>query len=861
MPSKKRIQFNNIIKEFGFPTDVEKIRCTYKDECFDENSQMSKLAEEFEERLDQEICWQNSNPDYKIEEEIGDQDLYERFQDIFLEYQEIFDPEIYLLQMSVLLEEDLNVFQKIRNIVNAKGLGMLPDQFIEQLFHKDTDAVSNFIQLLTEKGVSERTAINTAQVLQGLPEESVWLPTSNKRSIQSLITTIKNRLVDSDVVLCRGSEQTATLNILNSQVYIGNKNYLHKRENENKKRYELASKELDLKEKIKKITPSDLKYVFKYDNLGRVIENGLQLTDELAEEIKDEAHVLRDPITNRPYSQEEIENVINSSLKYIDFDKLLLTILQIEFDKHGENIEDFSYDEIVELKSLSEKIKNLLGKGKASIKIPSDRFAGKRSFEEIYANIEELRSSYISGEFYTQDEINSVYELYITGERDVRELTPYEFKNVLKFTDGEILIMLNKDPTLLDYLIENNILDNDEKKSSKSSERILALVEKQDKITAEQLQTLYQKGLLTQEYLLKLYMTKNKVDIEDIQILKESIDEHFFDGMVSSSELIELYLDKDKKKEEFDKYRKLYKKIVIDGKTLEEKNNISVDILEQSMELLKDEYLLELNTLGLITIDTVIDYTGEQSIDKLFLSNQLKPTDARRLFYEGKISEEMLKKIMLDPTIDEGKKITLLYSTFPDVEDTEIMKRLEMCLREVKENSITNAGTSKRHKKNEDPIKDENDNDGVLKKLKRAYEPRAKYRLLEAIDDEYKFNYNVKDGTAIFFFPNRDEYLIEKLYAKGRMPATDTATYVLSKSLYEQNKDRIIQDGKINISELYALKKSNIKGIKRFVHTGWANGIVKYYDLDNPDIYSKKKIAEYKRLAEIVEKSKQEIER
>ena len=101
----------------------------------------------------------------------------------------------------------------------------------------------------------------------------------------------------------------------------------------------------------------------------------------------------------------------------------------------------------------------------------------------------------------------------------------------------------------------------------------------------------------------------------------------------------------------------------------------------------------------------------------------------------------------------------------------------------------------------------------------------------------------------------------QKLYDKDRKPATDGATYILSKDVYEQNKDEFYQDGRINISKLYALKNGETKGVKRFIHTGWANAIVKYYDLDNIQKYSRQQIIETQKLAEQVEKSKREIER
>lgn len=849
MPSKKKMEFNNIVKEFGFPTSIKSIENTYKSDCLLEGTELWKEAKEFEQEFNEEIERQNSIASKYGKEQNADR--YYRFQDIFLRHQSIFDAELYLLQMSILMEKDSSTKQTIRAILEDRGIPNASNEVIDALFVKDDTAISNLIQMLNMTGKNVKDSIKVAQFFKSnnLSTPNVYLPPSNKRDLKSLINTVRNRLINSDVSIIEvfkpnsrsgteKGERAFNFNVINSQVHIGNVNFLSKREKENQKRYNAALREIDLGTEIKKIAPYDLRHIVRYPNLGVLFADYIYISSS-NEDIED-----------------KMVNTIKSNLKYIDFDKLLLSILQAEFDKYEGEVDRFSYEEAERLKKLSDKIGILLG-GK-NVEMDSDRFLGGISYEKLRAGIEELNNSYIAGKFYTEQELNCLARDYIEGRKDAQTLTPHEFKNVLRFTDGEILPMLKRNPDLLDYLIRNNIME-DSKKENKDR-RLFELLEKQDKVSDRQLQILYDNNKLTSEYLLKLYMDKSKVAIEDIRFLKEYVPEEFFEGMVNTSELVELYLDKDNQKERFDKYRKLYKVIEIDGKTLEERNKLSDVILDENIELLKEESIMELYTLGLITIDTVIDYTGGNVLRQLYLSNELKPIDAKRLFYKGIITEDMLKSIMLDTSIDESRKITLLYSTFPEAEDTEIMRRLEVCLREVTENMQTTPNLSKRGAKKA-VDKEEETSDDQLKKLKKAYEPRAKYRLLSIIDEEYKFTYNEKDGTAIFFFPNKDEYVIEKLYDKDRKPATNVATYILSKDAYEQNKDQFYQDGRINISKLYSLKTSKIKGIKRFIHTGWANSMVKYYDLDNPKKYSREQILETQRLAEQVEKSKKEIER
>lgn len=851
MPSKKKIQFNNIIREFGFPVTLDKLRCTYKPECFDERSDLSWKMEEFEAMIDNEIEKQNSNA--YTDENI---DYYEQFEKIFLSHADIFDPEVYMLQLSVQLEQDQLTREKIKALINrTQGISSSPE-FIEHLAVKDDEAINHLTKILQTRGTSSLDIMKIRQYILGLPEENVWIPSSNDRTISSLLSTIKNRLRNSDVVLIDSAR--TSINVVNSQVHIGNENYLKKKEAETQTRFDEASKEIDLDAEIKKLTPSDIKHVFRYENLGLELAERLYYSQEAIDNNEDKT-LLREDLTDRVYAQEEILSIVKSNMRYVDFDKLLLSILQVEYDEYGDNINYFTYDEARRLKELSERVEKLLVD--RDVELNSDRFFDIVTFEKLKEKIDTLNNSYIAGVYYDQKEIEVLSADYIDGRKDVKTLTPHEFKDVLKFTDNEILNMLKKDPTVLEYLIQNRILESEDKKED-PDKVLFDFLEKQDKIPTEQLEILYANKKLTQSYMFDLYMHKDKIDIESIHDLKGKVDDLFFYGMTDVQELTTLYLSDDESDHEmFEKYRKLFKVIEIDGKTLEERNDISNSILDQSLDLLEEDKILELYSLGLVTIDVLIDFTGQTSLKDLLLSNDLKPIDARRLFYQGIIKEEMLEEIMKDPSIDQGKKITLLYSTFPDEEDTEIMKRLEKCLDEVEENSIS-GGSSSNSGSRRQSVKENTEEDELKKiKTKRAYEPRAKYRLIETIDKDYEFNYNEKDGTGVFYFPNRGEYLIEKLYAKGRKPATDVATYILSEDLFHKNSDRIIQDGRVNITELYSIKKSQTSGVKRFVHTGWANAIVKYYGLDDERRYSKKQIESNKKLAKQVEESKKEIER
>lgn len=198
MPSKKKMEFNNIVKEFGFPTSIRSIENTYKSECLLEETELWREAKEFEKEFSEELERQSSNT-FKYDKG-QNADRYYKFQDIFLRHQKIFDSELYLLQMSILMERDSSTKQTIRAILENKGLPTVSNEFIDALFVKDDKAISNLIQMLSMTGKNVKEAMKVAQFLKSnnISTPNVYLPAHNKRDLKSLINTVRNRLINSD---------------------------------------------------------------------------------------------------------------------------------------------------------------------------------------------------------------------------------------------------------------------------------------------------------------------------------------------------------------------------------------------------------------------------------------------------------------------------------------------------------------------------------------------------------------------------------------------------------------------------------------------------------------------------------------
>ena len=389
-------------------------------------------------------------------------------------------------------------------------------------------------------------------------------------------------------------------------------------------------------------------------------------------------------------------------------------------------------------------------------------------------------------------------------------------------------------------------------------------------------QTLYyiNKGLLQEEKAFELY-NEGRITLENLEYVKFNAEGKDFSKILLPEKLVELYLDSEKKVE-FEKYRKLYKLFIIDEtkqekldreikqenpkaikalerKILTRRKANGINILEQSEELLEDEYMYDLYRKGLLLIDTVIDYVGYGAVSKLFASGELKPIDVKRLMDDKILTEAMLEEVFKNDTLTENQKLILIYSSFSsdDEKDAEMRNKFIGYMSERIESFTESTGETRIRT-----------GDGIVQdvQIKHVTDPWTRWNLISSLDKDYSQEY-LKDGCIIFYLPNRSKYVIEKLYDKNNKPAYGAATYVLDENVFKTHENEIIVNGCINRTHLVSLNKNQMQGVKKLVHTGWASALIRYFDIENSKEYTEEEKADIKEKAEHVEKTKKPLSR
>lgn len=467
---------------------------------------------------------------------------------------------------------------------------------------------------------------------------------------------------------------------------------------------------------------------------------------------------------------EELKSIIINNIEYIDLDKMLILSGEIQYNKFLENIREKKFEDLIDLNSFIENIDSLLENKKIIVTLK--RLNIKVNLELVKEKIDILYNHFINGKYYTNEEIKDLSQKIISGEVSVSILSKEEFIYIMKFTPEERKKIIANNSEAIEYFIKNQLATPEELKEP---------IVSGESTNSKQLFAVFSTGIISGEEIVDLYINK-KIDLLDIKRLKKQLDdEKSISEIVSSKKLINLFLTG--KREEFLAYRNLYKALKIEGADTKTKNNISAEILEILGETLKDK-VYELYYMGLITYDSLKNSFKENS------SRILKPADIKNI-------DDL--KILSDSEISNNEKVILLYSIYSDSEDNEIRDNL---INKVLQNQ----------------------------KINFDEETFKIWNLIKDLDSDYSQKY-LKNDYIIFYLPNKEKYIIQKMFDSNLRNAYGAATYILDEIEFEKNRDLLItKDNKLNKIALINIEQEN-NAIKKILYSGKNNSIMKYFDM------------------------------
>lgn len=519
------------------------------------------------------------------------------------------------------------------------------------------------------------------------------------------------------------------------------------------------------------------------------------------------------------------------NLQYIDLTKMLLSsaavlIKEIEVAKETDD-KEVDYASIIKyLKDLNKELGRNTYK---NITYPYIEY-GKGIFNINKETIEQFLSRCTENDYVTDKEIQDIHNQILEGNL-TQDIQKRRIANI----------------NLEDLVLLSGKYEEVEKEEEK--DKIL-------KCSLELMDYLKNEGEITEEKALELYI-KGKIDLDIIKSIanstfseeycNEKFRELYERALYSISDNKELKTLKTEEGEELRRFSKLYRKLNDSEKF--DVDNLIIKLItayneeEYSAEVMSDLYDLKLATMG-----KCIEWVGKDILLKQYEKGTLQPAKVQELYDEGKIKIEDIAYLIKEIK-NPGERFMIIGSIFPEENerDNSIRQKLvEECINVEKENTH-NSQKGKRQIVEKDKK--------TSKKM--VTNPFARMRLFKELDEEYSFEL-ITDGHGIIKLPNLKKIIIEKMLDKNKQPAYGAATYILEENYYYENYGSIVENGKINRTELYS--NINVKSVDRIIHSidGWGQSIKRILKIDENSNWSKEDIETIDTIIEKIKESKRE---
>lgn len=676
-----------------------------------------------------------------------------------------------------------------------------------------------------------------------------------KKSRNECIKNAREKLKDVNAVYVNIVEQG--IQYVTSQEFLQyddiEKMKYHKIEDKETINYEnFANKvqeKIDFADILELVALDDYMKICSFPRIGLAIK---KFALNKSKEITPEDKVITDIESGEIVGVFDVAKGIQDCYCHVDLKMLILIANKRLCNLHNSDFSKYSDEEIEKLNRYTDWFEEVLIELEKNDK--NSRYL--KEMKKIRQKVNEVNNHIILGKYHTDSELKVFSNDIITGKFDATQLTKEDFVKKIKLSDSDLKNMFMSSFDNFNYLISIGVINE---------ARLDSIFKNINKFSTSQIVQLYMKDGIKSEKFMELFL-KSDVNLEELRRLKEDESKkEEIDKLLSEKELVSLYFD-DKQKEKFDKYRKLYKIIRLDNKTVDEQRENANDIIEQSDRFLaSEEKMFELYHLGLIPIDTIVDYIDSPALIKLYKSGELKHEDSQRMYDTQVLTKEAIIKLLSTTGMEDDEKLVLIYSAFPDDKYTLLREELIDTVENVQITYRNSCKGGNKPKPLVDPI------EHITHFEKHSMDPCAKWIFLSKLDSKFTFTYLKKDGHMVGYLPNHEKYIIEKLYDKKKGMAEKNewaygaATYIIDEETFEKYKDQILldfgdgTDQVINRKKLIELKDSESANVKKVVHQGWGNAICEEFNIEESSIYTDKQREQIKKLAKQAEQAKKII--
>lgn len=546
-------------------------------------------------------------------------------------------------------------------------------------------------------------------------------------------------------------------------------------------------------------------------------------------------------------------------IEEVNMDKMLLCAAYRYIN--GVELQEIKKESIDAVKERLDIIRSLIKKN-ITINIYPDITYSVRDFDRDLKRFVGRKDNF---DFISMEEVNQFKDAILAGEITLTSLGKQKFEAV-SLEPRMLTTVLHRNPNNYIFFLRDencpynkNIILQDIKNAHICSTDLLELICKKTEITSEEVCDLFDMQIIS---------------ANDLTRVRESVGRIITDEALFSKYTEYKVSKKEEDKIQLERYALAYRNTELIGKTEQEIQEKGEEFIANVGEELKQSDLVPMYGLGIIPLNVAVDWGGENIIEQLIESENLKPSDARKLRDDGLLDEKVLKRFFEKFfNMSYAYQVALVYTIFDGQTEQEKEIRRELAQYYHIENGKFKANSKKGNRKNSGSreSKDENQEPKV-----RMRDPGAKYNLLSSIDKDVKIEEGITDGHQIFHYPNIDggTVLIEKLHKiktnrkNGLIEISadnESATYILSEEEFIKIKSLLIQEGKVNRTELTQRWWKTKDPEHWIAHAGnsyWENAIKRRFYINSENTrYSQEDLEKIEQLIEKSIESKRNEER
>ena len=439
---------------------------------------------------------------------------------------------------------------------------------------------------------------------------------------------------------------------------------------------------------------SDLKFILPDEQVGLELRECIltNATYRKGEYSSDELAYLRDHEYNKftdiidsiepEYFLPEFREELIRNIRFIDFDRMLL-LMVYRYEEYLEEEENQQISPVI-IKAIIDYIKDKIKDKEVcfDLKLEKRVTYEPTKVKYSYKDLEKFSERFIGESYITKGEIVKTKQALKVGQIFINDIDTYlirfidfepeEFESIMHYSDENFACVVESF-----NFDEEKVLSKFKEHPESISINIILYLYDNKRITINAIVELYSEGLISKEFVQEL---SAKSDIS-LKLTLTQINEHYI-TLKKQSEPNENDLNK------LDKEIELFKLLNLDDKTDEELQEVSDSVMYQIAECFEDEEdIMFYYEKGLITLNTLAEWSGEQIIEKLF--NQSKITfedidksnisiDIKRSVLSKRIiarieeyeTEELLEIIykgyLLEKHILDIYKLAILNETYAD---------------------------------------------------------------------------------------------------------------------------------------------------------------------------------------------------